>query len=450
MIRPILVLGLLGTLAAACKDEVRQFQFDARLVNGENGNPAAGTDASTLRIGIDEGDFPPRTFEYPIEDGVFDAALELASVSLVTRVRVAIEGPTTELLAAPPAFVPASSEGFLRMVAAKASSCERVSFDRMEAPRAFFGMVQSGTFALLVGGTASSQEPQVEFFDALQWDSRTFSEEISLSELGETRAASIGEAEILVVPTDAGPFIFDMADPSRRVTAVVLHLGAGPASALVSVPGVGAMVIGGEVAGEAQSAVSLVAPGGAVTSLQLSQPRSGPGATVFGADVLIVGGDPEGNAEVLRDGSTTGQPVASVMDGVRDGGFLVGDGQSRALWMGGTDDGGSLREDTVRFDGCPGNCASQAGPEWSTARAQTLQLPESSLIIGGESSRLVEEVRWADENVEIQPLLELDVPRAGPGGILLESGAFVVAGGQDGTTIRDDLEFCVPAELSPL
>ena len=63
---------------------------------------------------------------------------------------------------------------------------------------------------------------------------------------------------------------------------------------------------------------------------------------------------------------------------------------------------------------------------------------------------MVDEVRWDGANVEIQPLLQLDVPRAGAGGIVLESGAFIVAGGDDGVSIRDDFEFCVPAVLEPL
>jgi hypothetical protein len=62
----------------------------------------------------------------------------------------------------------------------------------------------------------------------------------------------------------------------------------------------------------------------------------------------------------------------------------------------------------------------------------------------------VEEVVWNDADVEIQPVLEMEVPRAGAGGLVLESGAFIVAGGDDGVSIRDDFEFCVPSALAPL
>jgi hypothetical protein len=429
--------------------------FEASIVDGQNGNPAAGTDATVLRIGIEESELPVEEYEYPITDGEFEALLEFKAFTRPTRIRVQIEGETTELLTAPPVFVPSASRGFLRVVTAAPSSCERVTFDLLEAPRAFFGMVPSGTFALIAGGTTASDE-QLEFFDALEWESRLFMEDFVLSDLGETRAASIDEAEILVLPSNAPPFIFNMVDVTQRITPVLLHNGAGPRSALVSVPGVGAMVIGGELAGEAQSAVSLVEPEGQVTSLELSAPRSGPAATALGSDVLVVGGDPEGTAEVLitaealMGGDATGHPIDGVMDGVREAALLVGDGESRALWIGGTDATDTLRQDTVRFDDCPGSCVSAAGPPWPTVRLAALQPPQSALLIGGDGSSLVEEVRWNGADAAIEAVLQLEVPRAGAGGIVLESGAFIVAGGDDGVSIRDDFEFCVPAALEPL
>jgi hypothetical protein len=449
VLRRTLFLGLLCLTAFACKEPVSQFVFEGRIVDGQNGNPAAGTDAAILRIGIQEGELPAQEYEYPITEGDFDALLVFEAFSRPTRIRAAIEGPTTELLSAPPAFVPSLSSGLLRVVAAAPSSCERVTFDMLEAPRAYFGMVQSGTFALIAGGTTPTDE-QVEFFDLLEWESRLFPDDFLVSDLGETRAAAIDEAEILVLPTNATPFIFNMFNATRRITPVVLHNGAGTRSALVSVPGIGAMVIGGELAGEAQSAVSLVEPEGNVTSLQLSEPRSGPAAAALGANVLVVGGNAEGTAEILLEGSMVGRPVNDVMDGVREGSLLVGDGESRALWIGGTDAADALRTDTLRFDGCPTSCSSSAGPEWTTARLHALQPPQSALIIGGDGSQLVDEVRWIGANVEISPLLQLDVPRAGAGGIVLESGAFIVAGGDDGASIREDFEFCVPATLEPL
>jgi len=435
----------------ACNDNVVQPVYETRVVNGSNGNPAAGTDATALVIGVQQADLPPDEYPpFPIEDGQFDAVLELRSSSARTRVRVTIEGPTTELLTAPPAFFPGASKGFIRVVTAPPSSCERVSFNLLEAPRAYFGMVQSGTFALVVGGTTPTDD-QFEFFDALQWDSRLFSQTLPPDNLGETRAASIDEVEILVLPTDALPFIFSMANSDGRYTLVPLHDGAGPRSALVSVPGVGAMVIGGEFAGVAQSSASLVDPEGNVTFLQLSEPRSGPAATALGTDVLVVGGNVEGNAEILFEGASVGQPIEGVMNGVREAGLLVGDGERRALWIGGTNATAALRQDTLRFDDCPGSCVSNPGPPWTTARLGALQPAKSALIIGGVGSRLVDEVRWDGTDVAIEQLLELDVPRAGAGGIVLESGAFVVAGGDDGTgTRQQDFEFCVPAALEPL
>ena len=78
-------------------------------------------------------------------------------------------------------------------------------------------------------------------------------------------------------------------------------------------------------------------------------------------------------------------------------------------------------------------------------------VPENSaLVVGGEASRLVEEVRWSGNTVEIESVLELSVSRASAGAVVYESGAFVVAGGDDGGGAREDFEFCVPAALQPL
>ena len=449
MARRFVLLALLCAAAVGCNDDVVQFVFQASIVDGDNGNPVAGTDADTLRIEIAQGELPIREFEFPISDGQFDATLEFASLSALTRLRIQLEGPTTDLITAPPWFVPSVTNGFLKVVAAGPSSCTAVSFNTMKAPRANFGMVPSGTFALVVGGTTPDNE-QIEYFDALEWQSRLFEADFSLSFLGETRAATVGQGQILVLPADAAPFIFNMLDATDRITQVVLHSGAGPQSALVSVPGLGAMVIGGEAGGAARAGVSLVKLDGVVTSLQLSEPRAGAVAAALGEDVLVVGGDADGNAEILLAGSTVGQPIDGVMDGVRDDGLLVGDGESRALLIGGADASGAVRRDTLRFDACPGNCVSSAGPQWDAARLRAI-LPElSALIIGGEGSKSVEEVRWSEDTVAIEPVLEMRVPRASAGAIVYESGVFVVAGGDDGGTALDDFEFCVPAALTPL
>jgi len=442
-------LVVLGLLVVGCQETVARFVFEARIVDGDGGNPAAGTDATTLRIGIREGELPAQEDEYPIVDGNFEALLEFESFTRLTRVRVEIAGATTDLVSAPPAFVPSATQGVMRVVAAAASSCELVTFNSLQAPRSFFGMTQSGTFALVVGGTSAGEE-QVEFFDALEWESRLFDEDFSVPTLGRTRTVSIDEAKILVVPENTSPFIFDMFDRTQRISPVLLHDGAGSRSGLASVPGLGAMVIGGEVIGQPQSGVSLVGPDDSVTSLELSEPRSLPSAATLGTDVLVAGGNDEGNAEILVDGLSTGRPLEGFADGVRSSGLLVSDGVSRALWLGGTDATGAIRQDTVDFEDCPSSCVTMAGPVWATARLGVFQPDRSALIIGGDDSQRVEEVRWGADQVTIAPLLELQVPRAGAGAIVLESGAFIVAGGDDGVDIREDFEFCAPAALTPL
>ena len=54
--RRSVLLALLCVGVVACNDDVSQFVFEARILDGDGGNPAAGTDATTLRIGIAEGE----------------------------------------------------------------------------------------------------------------------------------------------------------------------------------------------------------------------------------------------------------------------------------------------------------------------------------------------------------------------------------------------------------
>lgn len=449
------MLGLLCVGVLGCDDTTAQTVVDVLIVDGEGGNPVAGLELGTLGIGIQEGELDAQTYEFAITDGAFNAPIEFQSFVSPTRLRVELTGSseTLRLLTAPPVFVPALSAGFIRVVTAAPSSCEKVSFNFMEAPRSRFGMALSGSFVLLAGGT--SADVQLEFLDALQWVSNTNTlDELNaqLEPLGDTRVASINETQILVLPTDAAPFVFDMADadPENRRIRVDLHTGAGPRSALVSVPGLGAMVIGGEAGGEARAGVTLVESDAETTSLQLSEPRSGATAAEMGTDVLVVGGNEDGNAEILREGASIGEPVTSLMDGVREGAVLVGDGESRALLLGGVDESSVLRQDTVEFTSCPDACADSTGPTWTTARLEVVLPERSTLLVGGVDSRRVEQVRWSGDSVEIAPLLDLVEARAAAGAVVLESGAFIVGGGDDGAVRRDDFEFCVPAELEPL
>ena len=160
-----------------------------------------------------------------------------------------------------------------------------------------------------------------------------------------------------------------MFDASRRITPVVLHNGAETRSALVSVPGVGAMVIGGEFAGEAQSDGV-----GGRAGWRSDYPAVERAAIRSGGDRARRGclsrrrrrqRQPPRSSSMARP---RGSSVSGVMDGVREAGLLVGDAESRALWLGGADATDAMRQDTLRFDGCPNACVSSVGPEWATAR----------------------------------------------------------------------------------
>ena len=433
-----------------CQEDSFSPVIDVFIVGGDGGNPVAGMSVDELQIELSQEEFPTQEVVFPVVDGQFDFGVEFLSLTAMTRLRTAFEGSDIRLLASSPPFRPSETLGFIRLVAVPASSCERVDFSGLEVSRTHFNMVRSGTFAFSAGGTSvDNDSEQVEFLDLLSWESGLF-EGVSLSDLGPTYSALIDEDRVLVVPEIALPFIFNLGDANDRIDPVILHAGAGSKSAVISISSVGAMVVGGELDGVSSNRVSLVESDGTVRSRTLSVSRSGPAVVVLGQDVLVVGGDDEGTAEVLFEGASTGVLVDSVSDGIRRDGVFVGDGNDRALWLGGTDASGNVRQDTLMLTGCPFNCVGSEGPDWNTARVGVLNPEQSALLVGGQQSTLIEEVQWTGSNVHIEPISNLIVPRAWFGGIFLPSGALIVSGGQDGVSIRSDLEFCVPLELKPL
>ncbi len=447
----------LSAAAVGCQDSSSPVFIEVDIVDGDGGNPAEGTPINELLITLEQEGLFTEDFDFSVVEGQFEAGVQFVSLAATTRMRVELRqaeagGVGLRLLSAPPPFTAAESLGFVRLVAARSASCARVTLVRLETPRANFAMLPSGTFSTSFGGSSSTlSTDQVEWLDMLQWKKGLFTG-VAFSRLGPTRGALIDETKALVLPNDAAPFIFDLNNPSEGGLPVTLHPGAGPASALLSVPGRGAMVVGGEIDGTPVAQVSLVASDGEVSLLSLNQARAGAVATALGQNVLVVGGNDVGSAELLKDAQTTGIAVTSLADGVRQDALLVGDTQSMALLLGGTGENGALRQDTVVFHGCSDEdgCESGPGPSWATARTGVLHPAGSTLLVGGAGSTLIEEVFWTQKFALIGPFARLSSPRAGAAGVVLESGALIVAGGDDGVASRSDFEFCVPTELTRL
>lgn len=432
--------------ALGCEESAGNLVFDVRIVDRTGGNPALDTDAEALSITVQQAPTEPRTFEFAVVDGVFDAGVFIESISVSTKARIALTGPTTQLIGAPPPFVPAETLGTMTIVVGEPSTCGRLEGPRLATGRANLGASLFETFAFIAGG--SENDPQVEFFDLLRQELGVF--EVDLDQLGSAQVAAIADGQSLVVSMEAAPFIFNLADDDNRIVPVTLHDGAGPASALVTVVGQGTYVIGGDDGGAATSSVSVVDADGGVVERTLSVVREGAAVAGFGEHVLVVGGDATGSAELLSPtGETT--PIEGFTDGVRSFGLLIANlAGDEALLIGGLDATDELRSDTVLFTGCPQSCVASVGPSWTESRAGTVTTVGSQLLIGGEGSRLVQEVRFTDGAVSIASVGELTVARSRAAATLLESGVLIVIGGHDGVAARDDIEICFPAELVEL
>ncbi len=443
MFRPISLACLLAL--GACENSSSSIVFDVRIVDAAGGNPALGTDIDTLNITLQQGTADAEVFAFPVVDGLFDVGVFLDSLVASTGLRAELTGPTSLWFGAPPRFIPTELLLPMTVVVGEPNTCGRIDGLRLGTSRQALGTSLYETFAFVAGG--SEADPQVEFVDLLSQEPGTF--DVELDPLGATQVADIGDGQVLVVSAQAGPFIFDLSNPDDRATPVALHAGAGLASALASVAGKGAYVIGGDDDGTPTDVISIVGLDGTVEERTLSTPRLGAAAVAVGDSVLVVGGDAAGSAEVISP-SGIATTIDGFADGVREFALLLTDDGATALLVGGLDASAEVRSNTWLFADCPDPCTPSAGPDWLNPRAGAITPTGSALIVGGEGSRLVERVDFVSGSASISTMAELELPRSQPGAIELESGVLIVLAGNDGAGPRDDVEYCFPAALNPL
>jgi len=418
-------------LCCACSSQVPAARFDVELIGPDGRSP------------FDEGDYAinvqiAQPGRLPIEEtldvsGDFASAVPVFDDHVETRIRVVIEGPDGQLVGAPPPFVPSASGGRLRVVVGEPGTCEELRDVELENLRLTPAVARVDTFAVVAGGRSleGAALTSVEFIDLL----RLFSGDLEDMTIGgEGSGARLGvDASLLVF--GGGGVRYDLSVQESRESNVPLHAGAGPRSAVLAVGEQQVAILGGADAAE----VTWVAANGNTLMSSLAGPRAD--ATAFPLDdqVLLAGGDGPSVAElVTRSGAT---PIGED-DGVRRNPLLVPAGDD--LWLlGGVDDEGAARTDTVVLRGCPGACTAEPGPEWPDARIGATAATDLPYVVDGER------VLAIGAGPTFTELARLQHTRAGAAAIGLDSGLVLVVGGTDGATPRSDVEVCFPSELLP-
>ena len=446
--------SLLLVLIAACSDDpVPAHVFELRLVAPSGESPLAS--ASSVRLRVQQGDAALVEREVTVRDGSFGADVPLAD--LITRVRIGVEvvggGPLQ--IGAPPPFVPVEAAGTaVRIPVGVPDSCARVEGMELDTGRFGIALARHDTFVLTAGGAAAAEpSAAIGFLDLLELDTGAF-EPLEIA-LGPTRAAAYSPSRAIVLPTGAAPLRYDLRSTETPVLAGDLHDGAGYASTALELGADGAVVLGGEDTSEAPVAdITWIAPDGVARRSVLATPRANAAAVRLGGTILVVGGTAASTdpwAELVPVGGDGAALAVATED--RQGGILVPapDGQ-RALLLGGTGPGGGPIEDTVLFTCSSTSCETTDGPTFARARtgiAVAIAPAGGALLAGGDGPvASVDRVSFDDTAAFIEPIGDLETPRAHASAFATEPGLAFVVGGTTPDGPLADVELCFPRSLA--
>ncbi len=442
-----LAIGL-ALASAACGGEER-IVYDLRVVSPEGGDPLEGTDVDTLRVHFAQAGGVAEITESAVDDGAFDVSLPLGDANAVTFLGLDFTGATDHLLGALPLHTPAEARLAATLVVGRAGSCATLAGFELAAPASSVGGAAVGTYGLLIGGVeAGGASDRVAYVDLLRADGGALDD--APAALGPTEAVAVTRDIALVLPTESEAFFYDLGDPDAPFLEVELHDGATDGGTLASAGVLGAVVVGGEVGDAPTDAITFVDSGGEETTTSLVNARSGAAVAFDGTRVWIAAGDGAGasSLELATFEGAPGLAIADLGDGVRIGAHLfVSDDGTEALLVGGVDDVGAVRTDTVHVEGCPAACTASPGPTWTSARDGATAVPEGRLLVGGEASALVERVDFGPDGPAFVPRGTLDVARRDAAVIPLAAGIVIVVGGDDGAGPRRDAEICFPDAL---
>jgi hypothetical protein len=217
----------------------------------------------------------------------------------------------------------------------------------------------------------------------------------------------------------------------------------------------GAVVLGGVGAIDAPVAdITWIAPDGVARRSVLATPRASPSAVALGDTILVVGGasastDPW--AELVSIGGD-GAALATAFED-RSGAVLVPAGDSRrALLVGGTDSTGAPIEETVLYTCTATSCETTAGPRFARARTAfaLAMLPAGGALLAGGDGPVasVDRVSFDETTAFIEPIGDLETPRAHATAFATDPGLAFVVGGTTPDGPQAGVEVCFPRSLA--
>ncbi|MEM9073521.1 MAG: hypothetical protein AAGE52_33755, partial [Myxococcota bacterium] len=337
--------ALLALFLLSCNDGPSAVTVDVQVVTATGGDPLAAAAFETLTVEVAQDDRPITRISERA-GGTFDLPIAIDSLTNSTRVRVRLEG-AVPYVGAPPRFVPVATGGLVRVIMGPAGTCEVVpEADLGDAREQWATTRVGGDFAIFAAGVdEDGPSTAVAFLDLVRFFGGDLDDLAMAS--GRGRATFVGPTRA-VVTTEGGTSLYDLANAEERNRGLAVHAGAGLRSAVASVS-TRALIAGGDLAGEPVDGITWLLEDGAVADTEgmtLQTPRRDAAAAFLGQLAIVAGGSQDGLvAELLNLNTETSTPIP-FDDGVREGAVLARDGEALLL-LGGTNESGELRTDTV-------------------------------------------------------------------------------------------------------
>jgi hypothetical protein len=244
---------------------------------------------------------------------------------------------------------------------------------------------------------------------------------------------------------------------------VTLHEGANAHSAVTHFVDGGALVAGGGTREAPVAAMTFLDASGAPDDDLLDKSMVAARADAAIADlddtILVAGGVANADAtfaEIVVTDTGASEAIAFA-DGARFGAtlFVVASSDTAfdALLIGGEDELGEIRTDTVWIHSAMDTVTAQAGPEWTNARrgAAFARARDGGYIAGGEGP--VDVVEHVEITLGAMPVIatfgNLSVARAGASAFAIPEGPLYIGGGRTAEGPSGDVEICFPEAVGP-
>lgn len=447
-------------LATACADSTLTTapSLLARDANGATANLAAITSAHVVyeqdRLGSTR-----KTADGLIVNGRPSVEIRVADANAPISMRLELHDVNGVALVGGTPWIPVTGASEVPITVGVPGTCVVVPDLALGTARDSASAVLLGQYVLVSGGTeASGPSSAVERFD-LTTNTRTAMPPAA-TPLGPAYAVFLDRAHALVLSDGRPGYIQSVLSMDAVLGRVEppLHEGAERARQLGVVQGSNSVVIGGGTLASPSHEVSFVVPGTNavyVQTLPTATPDVIGGAGVTGAWAMAFTGSTAKLFHVTSGVSSVFERIPSYNDGLGTGRerhgaqMLIDPTGFRMLVVGGTDENGVLRTDTILVRDCPVNCFASAGPTWTNARVGAT-FDRSGIVVGGDvPSTLVERITLPP-GAGVQPVMEtfatLTIPRSRPAVAALPSGPVLVMGGVGSSGQIAETELCFPPD----